>query len=192
MASSTGTQSARAAVRSGVDRRCEAFSWRFVAPLYLVATLNPINSSLIATALVPMAHALRVPVGQTAILVSALYLASSVAQPAAGKLAEQFGPRRVLLAGIVLVLAGGALGGVGQAIPVVAIARALIGIGTSAVYPASMLIIRRRAILLGLSEPPGRVLGGLSIAAAVTLAVGPPIGGVLVDAFGWRSTFLLN
>jgi predicted MFS family arabinose efflux permease len=192
MTSSTGPKPFRVAVTSDVDRQGQAFAWRFVTPLYLSATLNPINSSLIATALVPIARALRVPVGQTAILVSALYLASSVAQPAAGKLAEQFGPRRVLLAGIVLVLAGGTLGGVGQAIPVVAVARALIGIGTSAGYPAAMLIIRRRAILLGLSEPPGRVLGGMSIAATVTLAIGPPIGGVLVDAFGWRSTFLLN
>src|ERR1700741_245697 len=100
MTSSTGTEPARAAVRSGVDRQRQAFSWRFVTPLYVAATLNPINSSMIATALVPIAHALRVPVGQTAILVSALYLASSVAQPAAGKLAEQFGPPRGLLAAI--------------------------------------------------------------------------------------------
>jgi MFS family permease len=192
MTSSMGTEPARAAVTSDVDRPREAFAWRFVTPLYVAATLNPINSSLIATALVPIAHALRVPVGQTAILVSALYLASSVAQPAAGKLAEQFGPRRVIVAGIVFVLAGGTLGGVGQAIPVVAVARALIGIGTSAGYPAAMMIIRRRATSAGLSEPPGRVLGGLSIAATITVAIGPPVGGLLVDAFGWRSTFLVN
>src|SRR5258708_33588380 len=55
-----------------------------------------------------------------------------------------------------------------------------------------MVIIRRRAIWAGLSEPPGRVLGGLALAATVTVAIGPPIGGVLVDVFGWRSTFLVN
>lgn len=192
MTTSAGTETAGIAVTCGVDRPNRAFAWRFVTPLYVTATLNPINSSLIATALVPIAHALGVPVGRTAILVSALYLASSIAQPAAGKLAEEFGPRRVLLAGIVLVLLGGTIGGVGQAIPVMTAARALIGIGTSAGYPAAMVIIRRRAISAGLSEPPGGVLGGLSIAASVTVAIGPPIGGVLVDAFGWRSTFLFN
>ena len=192
MTSSAATEPARIAVTSGADRRNRAFAWRFVTPLYVVATLNPINSSLIATALVPIAHALGVSVGQTAILVSALYLASAIAQPAAGKLADEFGPRRVLAAGIALVLLGGIIGGVGQSIPVVAAARALIGIGTSAGYPAAMVIIRRRAISAGLTEPPGGVLGGLSIAATVTVAIGPPIGGVLVDAFGWRSTFLFN
>jgi MFS family permease len=179
-------------VGPGVDRGGQAFSRRFVTPLLLGSTLNPINTSLIATALAPIAHALNVPVGRTAILVSGLYLASSIAQPTAGKLAEPFGPRRVLIVGIMVVLVGGIVGGVGQDIPTVAVARVMIGIGTSTGYPTAMVIIRRRAAWAGLSEPPGRLLGGLSIASTVTIAVGPPIGGVLVDAFGWRSTFLVN
>ncbi|WP_239095413.1 MFS transporter [Planotetraspora silvatica] len=156
------------------------------------SALNPINSSLIATALVPIAHAMSVSVGATAVLVSALYLASSIAQPTGGRLAEQLGPRRVFLSGIVLVLLGGIVGGVGQHMGTLTVARVLIGIGTSAGYPAAMVIIRRRAIGVGMSEPPGKVLGGLSIAGTVTVAVGPPIGGVLVAAFGWRSAFLIN
>ena len=79
-----------------------AFSWRFVTPMFLGSSLNPVNSSLIATALVPIAAAMHVSVGRTAVLVSALYLASSIAQPTAGKLSEEFGPRRVFLSGILL------------------------------------------------------------------------------------------
>ncbi|MFC7642389.1 hypothetical protein ACFQX6_16620 [Streptosporangium lutulentum] len=47
------------------------------------SALNPINSSLIATALTPIAHAMGVSVGNTAVLVAALYLASAIAQPTA-------------------------------------------------------------------------------------------------------------
>jgi predicted MFS family arabinose efflux permease len=36
------------------------------------------------------------------------------------------------------------------------------------------------------------VLGGLAITGMATIAVGPPIGGLLVGAFGWRSAFLVN
>jgi MFS family permease len=179
------------AVESDVDRQREAFSWRLVTALLVTSTLNPINSSLIATALVPIAHALSMSVGRTAILVSALYLASSIAQPTTGKLAEEFGPRRVSIVGILLVLLGGIIGGVAQDIPTLTVARVLIGIGTSAGYPAAM-VIRRRTNWAGRSEPPGRVLGGLTIAGTVTVALGPPIGGVLVDVLGWRSTFLVN
>ena len=169
-----------------------AFDWRFVTPMLMGSSLNPINSSMIATALVPIAAAMHVSVGRTAVLVSGLYLASSIAQPTAGKLSEEFGPRRVFLAGILLVLAGGLLGGFASDITTLIVARVLIGIGTSAGYPSAMLLIRRRAAQAGLDAPPGSVLGGLVIAGMVTPAVGLPIGGALVGAWGWRTTFFVN
>jgi MFS family permease len=168
------------------------FSWRFTTPLFLGSALNPINSSLIATALVPIARGVHVSVGQTAALVSTLYLASAIAQPTFGKLSEEFGPRRVFLTGITLVLAGGLVGGLGQSLMALVIARILIGIGTSAGYPSAMLMIRRRAESSGLDAPPGGVLGGLQIAGTAAVALGLPLGGVLVNAFGWRSVFFAN
>ncbi len=169
-----------------------AFSWRFTTPLFIGSALNPINSSLIATALVPIAHALGVSVGQTATLVTALYLASAIAQPTAGKAAEVFGPRRVFLAGIGLVAAGGLLGGFAPNLGALLISRVLIGLGTSCAYPTAMLLIRRRARDAGLEKPPGGVLGGLQIAGIATASLGLPLGGVLVGALGWRSVFLVN
>src|SRR5450432_2441130 len=121
-----------------------AFAWRFTTPLFMGSALNPINSSLIATALVPIAAAMHVSVGRTAVLVSALYLASSIAQPTAGKLAEEFGPRRVFIAGILVVLIGGLVGGLAQNLTALIVARVLIGVGTSAGYPSAMLLIRSR------------------------------------------------
>jgi MFS family permease len=169
-----------------------AFSWRFTAPLFMGSALNPVNSSLIATALVPIAAAMHVSVGRIAVLVSALYLASSIAQPTAGKLSEEFGPRRVFLAGILIVLIGGVVGGVSQDLTTLIVARVLIGVGSSAGYPSAMLLIRRRAEQAGLDKPPGGVLGGLQIAGAATAALGLPLGGVLVGVWGWRATFFVN
>lgn len=156
------------------------------------AGLNPVNSSIIATALVPIATELHVAVGSTAVLVSSLYLASAVAQPTAGKLAEVLGARRVFLSGIVLVLLGGVVGGLGQNLAMLTVARVLVGIGTSAAFPCAMVLIRRRAQDAGLDAPPGGVLGGIAIAGMATAAVGPPIGGLLVGAAGWRWAFLIN
>jgi MFS family permease len=168
------------------------FSWRFTAPLFMGSALNPINSSLIATALVPIAHGLGVSIGQTAALVTALYLASAIAQPTAGKAAEVFGPRRVFLAGIVLVIAGGLVGGFAQNLLTLLISRVLIGLGTSCAYPTAMLLIRRRARDAGLGKPPGGVLGGLQIAGIATASLGLPLGGVLVGTLGWRAVFFVN
>ncbi|WP_063754348.1 MFS transporter [Streptomyces sp. NRRL S-1813] len=176
----------------GTSHATNAYSWRFVTPLLTGSAINAINSSLIATALVPIAAAVHVSVGRTAVLVSALYLASAVAQPMGGKLAEEFGPRRVFLVGVLIVLAGGIVGGAGQNLTGLVVARVLIGVGSSTVYPSAMLLIRRRAAAAGLDAPPGGVLGSLMIAGAATSALGLPLGGVLVDAWGWRTTFLIN
>jgi MFS family permease len=168
------------------------FGPRFVTPMFMGSALNPINSSVIATALVSIAAAMGVSVGQTSILISSLYLTSAIAQPTAGRLAEEFGPRRVFLAGIIIVLVGGIVGGVGQNLPTLVVARVLLGLGTSAGYPSAMLLIRRRATAVGLDMPPGNVLGGLAIAGAATVAIGPTIGGLLVGWFNWRAGFFIN
>lgn len=156
------------------------FSWQYTTPLFIGSALNPINSSLIATALVPIAHGLHVSIGQTAALVTALYLASAIAQPTAGKAAEVLGPRRVFLAGIGLVVGGGLVGGFAQDLVTLLISRVSIGLGTSCAYPTAMLLIRRRARDAGMDKPPGGVLGGLQIAGIATASLGLPLGGVLV------------
>jgi predicted MFS family arabinose efflux permease len=185
------TSPARQATQADPERT-GAFSWRFVTPLYLGSAFNPTNSTLIATALVPIAHSMGVSVGRTAVLVSALYLACSVAQPTFGKLSEELGPRRVFLTGIALILIGGLIGGFAPNLMTLIISRVVIGIGTSAGYPSAMVLVRRRAAWAGLDAPPGNVLGGLAIVGLTLIAVGPPIGGVLVGLFGWRSTFFVN
>jgi MFS family permease len=140
-ASPSGPATETGSAASGPDR---PFSWRFTTPLFIGSALNPVNSSLIATALLPIAHGLGVPLGQTAALVTALYLASAIAQPTAGKAAEVFGPRRVFLAGIAFVAAGGLVGGFAQDLLTLLASRVLIGLGTSCAYPTAMLLIRRR------------------------------------------------
>lgn len=175
-----------------VGPQAEPFPIRFTAPLFVGSALNPINSSLIATALVAIAAGVHVSAGRAAVLVSGLYLASAIAQPTAGKAADVFGPRRVFLLGILLVLAGGVVGGLAPDLAVLLVSRVLIGLGTSCAYPTAVLMIRRRARDVGLEQPPGGVLGGLQIAGTATASLGLPIGGLLVQAFGWRAVFWIN
>jgi predicted MFS family arabinose efflux permease len=167
------------------------FSARFTTPLLLGSTFNPINSSLIATGLVGIGVDLHVRPGSTALLISVLYLCSAVAQPTMGKLSTIFGPRRVFLAGAIILVAAGIVGTLAPSFGFLLVSRALIGIGTSAAYPTAMALARRRADENGIGVP-SRFLGNLSIAAQVVAAVGLPLGGVLTGAFGWRSLFFIN
>ncbi|MTD59397.1 MFS transporter [Amycolatopsis pithecellobii] len=167
------------------------FGLRFTLPLMLGTTLNPINSSMIAVGLAGIAAEFRLGPGTAATLVSVLYLCSAVMQPTLGKLATVFGPRRVFASGLMVLIAGGVLGGLAVNFGMLLVSRALIGVGTSAAYPAAMALVRRRADRLGL-DVPSRVLGDFSIASQVTVVLGLPLGGALAGALGWRGLFWIN
>jgi MFS family permease len=167
------------------------FGWRFTAPLLLGSTLNPINSSMIATALVGIGADMHAGPGATASLISVLYLCSAVMQPTMGKLSTLFGPRRIFLAGVVILLVGGVVGAAAPTLGVLLVSRALIGIGTSAAYPTAMALVRKSADATGVGVP-SRVLGNFSIASQITVVFGLPLGGVLVGDFGWRAIFAVN
>jgi MFS family permease len=166
------------------------FGRRFVAATSFGAVLNPINSSIIAIALVSIGRSFDAG-GEVTWLVSALYLATAVGQPTMGRLADRLGPRRVYLAGTALVGAAGLIGYAASSLAMLVVVRVLIGLGTSAAYPAAMAMVRRQSQRLN-REAPGGVLGALAIAGQVTMAVGPPLGGLLIAAGGWRLTFLIN
>jgi MFS family permease len=97
----------------------------------------------------------------------------------------------VFLAGEVLVAVGGLVGTLATSVPVLVIARVVLGLGTSAGYPTAMVAIRRWAAAHP-DAPVGGMLGALAIAGQVTAALGLPLGGVLIALGGWRITFLIN
>jgi MFS family permease len=167
------------------------FGARFVTPLLWGTSLNPINSSILATSLVAIGTAFGVGAGQTAVLVAAVYVASAVAQPAMGRLGEQFGARRVFIGGLAVLTIGGVVGTFAPSFGWLVVSRAVIGIGTAAGYPTAMRMIRHRADTAKVGIPGG-VLGGISIAAQSSAALGLPLGGVLVGVWGWPAAFAVN
>jgi len=179
------------AVLTRVDAERLGFGRRFVGAVSFGSVLNPVNSSIIAIALVAIGHSFGVGAGATAWLVSVLYLTTAIGQPAMGRLADRLGPRRIYLAGSALVVAGGLIGWAAVSLGMLVVARVVIGLGTSAAYPAAMALVRRQSGRLG-RPTPGRVLGMLAIMGQVSMAVGPVLGGGLMALGGWRLTFLVN
>jgi MFS family permease len=168
-----------------------AFDRRLLAPMMLGSILNPINSSIIAVALVPIARAFGAPASQTAWLISALYLATSIGQPLVGRLVDTFGPRRLFIAGAILTGVAGLVGSFAPSIGVLIAARVILGFGTCAGYPASMYLIRSEAKRTGMASPAG-ILTALSIATQTIAVIGPTLGGLLIGIGGWRATLAIN
>jgi MFS family permease len=108
-----------------------------------------------------------------------------------GRLADLLGPRRVFCAGWVLVGLTGALAPLAPAFGWLVVARVVQAIGTSAAFPAGLSLIRRSSVDPS-AGPPATALGALSVAASVSAALGPVLGGVLVAAAGWQAIFVVN
>ena len=169
----------------------EVFGWRFIGPLLIGSTLNPINSAMVATALVGIGIDFDKGPSTTALLVSVLYLCSAIMQPTMGKLSQVFGNRRIFVIGVSILLVAGVVGAVAQAFWMVVLSRGLIGVGTSAAYPTAMSMVRKRADAHGVGVP-SRVIANFSVAAQVSSVVGLPLGGLLAGTFGWRAVFFVN
>ncbi|GAA4809472.1 MFS transporter [Actinomycetospora chlora] len=169
----------------------DRFDRRLVAPMILGAILNPINSSMIAVALIPIGIALGAPPSQTAWLVSGLYLATAIGQPVVGRLVDLYGARRLFLVGATLIGVGGLVGALAPSIGVLVLARVLLGLGTCAGYPAAMTLIRGEAGRTGQESPAG-ILTVLAVSTQTVAVIGPTLGGFLIGAGGWRATFTVN
>src|SRR6266481_5385640 len=101
----------------------------------------------------------------------------------AGRWTDRLGRRRVFLAGVGVFTVASALCAVAPGVGVLVAARVLQGFGAAALTPVSLALILR-------AFPKSRVPQAIALwgaAGALAAALGPTIGGVFVETWGWRS-----
>lgn len=161
-----------------------------VAALSLGTLLNPLNSSMIAVALVPLQHDFDVDVTAVTWVITSFYLASAAGQPLMGRLADRFGPRRLFLFGMVVVALACALTPLAGSFVAVCIGRVALAVGTATAFPSAIAMLRPLAAHSGVGTP--RLLGRIQIANTSGAAIGPVLGGALVTFLGWQAIFWVN
>ncbi|WP_407727460.1 MFS transporter [Rhodococcoides fascians] len=105
-----------------------------------------------------------------------------------GSLGDRLGRRRVFVWGTVWFTAASVLCGLAPSIEVLIAARLLQGIGAALLTPGSLALISASIR----SDDRGAAIGLWSGLGGVASAIGPLLGGWLVDAVGWRAVFLIN
>ncbi len=107
-----------------------------------------------------------------------------------GALGDLVGKRKVFIAGTVLFAVASALCGLAPTLPALVVARMLQGAAAALLVPTSLALLN--AVFAG--DDRGRAIGAWSGLSGVFTALGPFVGGALVDAFpfGWRLAFLIN
>lgn len=105
-----------------------------------------------------------------------------------GSLGDRYGRRRIFITGIVIFASASAGCGLSVNISQLICARALQGIGAALLIPGSLAIISASFN----QEQRGRAIGTWSGFSAITTAIGPVLGGWLVEHSSWRAVFFLN
>lgn len=159
-----------------------------IAATMLASSLAFIDGSVTNVALPAIGKDLGGGAADLPWIINAYLLPLSALLLLGGAAGDHHGRRRMLIAGIVLF----ALASVGCAVApnlaVLLVSRAAQGIGAAILMPNSLGI-------LGSSfegEARGRAVGTWAAAGAIASAIGPPLGGWLVDTVGWRAIFYLN
>jgi EmrB/QacA subfamily drug resistance transporter len=121
-------------------------------------------------------------------VVTAYLLAQGAVIPVTGWITDRYGTKRVYLLTLFLFTLASALCGLAWNLPVLIIFRILQGVGGGMIMPIGMTIILRA---VGPSQM-GRVMGIFGVPMLLGPAVGPVLGGWLVQDFTWRLIFYIN
>jgi EmrB/QacA subfamily drug resistance transporter len=121
-------------------------------------------------------------------VVTSYILASTITTPLYGKLGDQYGRKRLLIAAIVIFLVGSALSGLSHSMDELIAFRALQGIG------AGGLTVGVFATIGDLVSPRerGQYTGYMMAAMMLAMVGGPLIGGYITDSLSWRWIFYIN
>ena len=171
------------------DNPCEpqAEPWILAATI-LGSSMGFIDSTIVSVAL----PALQSHLGGTVIdmqwVVEAYALTLGALILVGGSAGDLFGRRRVFLLGAILFAVASAACGIAPNIHALVAARAVQGVGAAFLVPGSLSILRASFS----EQTRGRTIGTWSGFTAITSALGPVLGGWLIEHASWRWAFFIN
>lgn len=160
-------------------------------PLVLGTMMNPLNSTMLATALTTICQSFGRNISDGALLITPQYLTSTIGLPLMGRLADIYSPRKINQLGFLLVLMAGITGTFAPSFNWLIVSRVILGLGTSAAYPSAMALVNKKYADEGRAVP-GTVLGIISVSGLGSMALGPVLGGLLSQTLGWKGIFFIN
>jgi EmrB/QacA subfamily drug resistance transporter len=160
-------------------------------PLVLVALLLAafainLDTTIVNVALPTLVKDLHASTSQLEWIVDAYSLAFAALVLAAGNFSDRLGRKGVLLAGLGVFTAATVAGGLGSNSAQLIAARAVMGVGAALIFPATLSLLTN--VFTGRGER-ARAIGLWGATTGIGIAVGPIVGGWLLEEFSWQSVF---
>jgi MFS transporter, DHA2 family, multidrug resistance protein len=162
--------------------------WLVTVSVTFGTLMGAIDSSIVNVALPQIRGAVGATVQEITWISTGFAIATVIVMPLTAFLGRLFGQKRVYMASLAIFVAGSALCGVATSLPGLVIFRALQGFGAGALMPTEQAILRQ-------TFPPkeqGTAMALFGMAVMVGPAIGPTLGGYIVDNYHWSWIFFIN
>jgi MFS transporter, DHA2 family, multidrug resistance protein len=188
MASSIAAFSDSSVVKAIRTARPKPNKWLVTVSITFGTLMGAIDSSIVAVALPHMMGTLGATVQEITWISTGYIIANVVVMPLTAFLGRLFGQKRVYMLCLALFLLGSVLCGTAHTLQSLLIYRALQGLGAGALQPTEQAILRQ-------TFPPkeqGMAMALFAMAVMLGPAVGPTLGGWIVDNYSWPWIFFIN
>jgi len=159
-----------------------------LATTILASSLAFIDGSVVNVGLSAIGNDFHASAGGLQWVVNAYLLPLGALLLLGGAAGDRFGRRRLLIAGTALFAVASVMCAAAPSMAWLLAGRGLQGIGSALLMPSSLAILG--ASFSG--EAKGRAVGIWAAMSAAMAAIGPVLGGWLIDMAGWRAIFLIN
>jgi MFS family permease len=160
--------------------------WLTLAILSSLGIIAMVAETMVLPAIPDIINELAMSYENSSWILASILVTGAVVTPIAGKLSDVYGKKRILLILLGVYIIGLLVGSLAFNFLTLVIARAIQGIGIS-MFPVAFSILRDKFPPAKLAIAQGIFSSTLSGGAVIGLI----IGGIIVDDFGWRATFLL-
>jgi EmrB/QacA subfamily drug resistance transporter len=154
----------------------------------LGSVMSILDTMVVNVALDSLSRKLHTDIKTIQWVVTGYLLALAATLPISAWAARRLGLKRLYMISLLIFTIGSGLCGLAWSAESLIAFRVLQGIGGGMIIPLGQMIIVRAAG----KENLGRVMGVLSTPTIIAPIIGPTIGGLLLQAFGWQSIFLIN
>jgi len=158
-----------------------------IVAIALGVILNPLNTTMITVALPEIKNEFLLTSKDITWLIASYFIVSAIFLPLIGKFSDYYGRKKIFLFGLLLVSISSFTAPLSPNMPFLLGMRMIQAIGTSALYPAGIGIVRSY-----IEKNQNRVIGTLSVFATTSAAFGPTISGLLIQQGGWHVIFYVN